>query len=286
MSSPDRVTVDVAGVYDMDEADYHADPCPEQSLSYSGAKVLLDCPARYDWQQANPIHRDDFDFGSAAHAHILGIGAPVDIIDADDWRTKAAREARDESRTEGRTPLLTKDWETVQAMADALRQHPTAASLLDPKRGHPERSAFWFDRVWRRCRYDFLPDVDPNRRLIIPDYKTVRGHADTGSISRTVARFRYHMQAAWYLAGARAVLDVAEPAFVFIFQEREPPYLVNVVELDSYAVEIGAAMCERAVDVFVECTETGVWPGYGDDVKRVSLPRWAELAFENGDDDQ
>ena len=271
----------VGGIIDTPEDDYHADPVPAGSLSVTEAKRLLDCPARYYYHKHYADHSAVFDFGKAAHAHVLGVGAPVDIIEADDWRTKAAKEARDESREAGRVPLLTKDWEHVEAMALQLRRHPLTAALLDPDRGQAEQSAFWFDRIWRRCRFDWLPDVDPNKRLIIPDYKTAP-RADARSFGRSAANFGYHQQAAWYLDGARHTLDVAEPAFVFVCQEKTEPYLVNVVELDPYAIEIGAALNERAVDIWVEARESGEWPGYGTEVEQVALPRWAEIAFEEG----
>jgi hypothetical protein len=274
--------IDQPGIYDIDETLYHADPVPGGSLSSTQVRYLGDCPARFVWHRHNPKHSDAFDFGKAAHAHVLDVGTDIDEIDAPDWRSKDSRTARDESRAAGRTPILAKDYEQVEAMAAELRRHPIAAALLDPANGKPEQSAFWHDRVWRRCRFDWLPEVDPNRRLIIADYKTAPD-ADARSFARAAARFGYHQQAAWYLDGARHTLDVAEPAFVFIVQEKNPPYLVNVVELDSYAIQIGAALNERAVDIYERAIETGEWPGYGTEVEQVSLPRWAEIAFEEGE---
>src|SRR5690606_22465308 len=69
----------------IDETEYHADP----ALSQSGAKLLLESPARYRWQRdAGEQRRDVFDFGHAAHGKVLGEGRELVIIDADDWRSK------------------------------------------------------------------------------------------------------------------------------------------------------------------------------------------------------
>lgn len=273
-------TVTDPGVYDIGDDEYHHDPTPTGSLSSTEIRRLLDAPAKFDWARRNGTeHKDVFDFGSAAHSLVLGVGRPIVVLEHDDWRSKAARDERDDAYRNDYIPLLRKDWERVEAMAAALRLHPLASALLNPDRGQPEQSAFWFDRVWRRARFDWLPDVDPNRRLIIPDYKTAN-RADTRSFARSAASFGYHIQAAHYLAGAKATLNVAEPAFVFIVQEKDPPYLVNVVELDPYALQIGAALVEQAVDIYLRCTETGKWPGYGTEVNQACLPRWAEIEFE------
>ena len=36
-------------------------------------------------------------------------------------------------------------------------------------------------------------------------------------------------------------------------------------------------ICAAALEVFAECTETGVWPGYSDDIAYLSLPTWAAI---------
>ena len=80
----------------MDEATYHGDPVPGGSLSSTGARKLLppSCPALFRWQQDHPVHKDVFDFGSAAHRLVLGAGPEIALLDYDNMRTKAAQEER------------------------------------------------------------------------------------------------------------------------------------------------------------------------------------------------
>jgi hypothetical protein len=91
------------GFYDdIPEAEYHAD---RDSLSVSGAKVLLKAPALFKWQQDHPVHKDVFDFGSAAHALVLGVGAGTDLRRRRATRLAhqgGAKEERDDARAEGR----------------------------------------------------------------------------------------------------------------------------------------------------------------------------------------
>jgi hypothetical protein len=260
----------------LDEATYHAD---KESLSVSGAKKLLPphCPARFKWERDNgQPNKPSFDFGRAAHSLVLGTGAEVVQVEADDWRSKAAREARDAAYAEGKTPVLASEWAQIVAMADAITEHPIASALLNPERGKPEQSAYWLDPahdVLRRCRFDWLPEADGGH-LVIPDYKTARS-ADPGTFARAAATFGYHMQAAWYADMAQALGLAEDVSLVFIVQEKVAPYLVTVVELDFLSVDAGRKRNDEALQVYRQCTDTGVWPGYAEGVEVISLPTWA-----------
>lgn len=277
------------GVYDDLRAEtYHADPVPGGSLSSTGARKLLppSCPALYrHWadnrQPANP----DFDFGHAAHLLVLGDGPPLVVVDADDWRTKAARAARDDAYEAGAVPLLAADHDRVQAMAAALRTHPVASALFRPEAGKPEQSLFWTDPVtgtWRRARLDWLPEPSAGR-TVLADYKTCRSAAPD-HLQRAIHDYGYHQQAGFYLDGAVA-LDLAGPdaAFVFVFQEKTAPYLVTVAQVDALALQVGRYLNRQALDLYAECSRTGHWPGYSDDVELIPLPRWVEAQYRDED---
>ncbi|MFF2009140.1 PD-(D/E)XK nuclease-like domain-containing protein [Streptomyces sp. NPDC058195] len=261
---------------------YHAD---RASLSSSGARRLLppSCPALFRHEQDNPRPpKRTFDMGNAAHRLVLGDGPELVAVEAPDWRTKAAREERDAIRAAGGVPLLADEYDQVQAMADAIRRHPVASALFAPGSGRPETSLFWRDRqtdVMRRARFDWMPDPR-NGRLIIPDYKTCRS-AEPSALARAVDEYGYHQQADWYRAGARALgIGDEHTAFVFVCQEKTAPYLITVFEPDMAALRIAAAKNRRAINTFAECTESGRWPGYSDDIEYLSLPPYAERRDE------
>lgn len=254
---------------------YHAD----SALSSSGAKALLppSCPALFKWERDHGRpEKSTFDFGHAAHHMVLGIGAPLDVVQADDWRTTKAKEAKAAAYAAGHVPLLEKDHRKVIAMADALREHPIASALFDPEIGKPEQSIFWHDDrhdIDRRARLDWLPDVGPGR-LIIGDYKTCDA-ANLHAIRKSVANYSYHQQDAWYRDAAKAAELSDDPAFLFVFQEKTPPYLITVVELDAQARREGQARNDMAMEIFAECSALDVWPGYSDDIELIDLPAWA-----------
>lgn len=257
---------------DIDERDYHAD---RDSLSVSGAKILIKSPAKFRWQQDNPVHKDAFDFGHAAHAKVLGVGAEVVAIDVDSRRGKAWTEPAEQARAEGKVPLLRKDAETVDAMADKLSEHTLAMALLSE--GRPEVSAYAIDErtgVMRRGRFDWL-----NEDMLV-DYKTCLS-SEARQFGSAAAKFGYDMQAAWYLDLARDN-DLTPRGFVFIAQEKEPPYEVACIQLDPEAVNAARALNDRALEMFRDCTEAGIWPGHTPHrIVAAEVPGWRWTEYTN-----
>jgi hypothetical protein len=272
----DEAPAFLPGIYDIDEATYHADPVPGGSLSSSGARKLLppSCPAKFLYERQNPPQPSEaLDLGTAAHKLVLGAGIDIHVIDADDWRLKATRDERDDARAQGKLPLLKGDYEQVAGMADAIRRHPVAGAIFTPGRGKPEQSLFHQDAdagVWLRARLDWMFD-----RPIIGDYKSTRS-ANPLSFAKSVADFGYHIQDAFYRRVYEAVTG-EYPKFVFVVQEKDAPYLVTVCELDHDSVQSGHAMVQHAIERYRDCTESGVWPAYtdADSIELITLPRWA-----------
>ncbi|WP_342659459.1 Exodeoxyribonuclease 8 [Rhodococcus ruber] len=268
------------GVYDgIPDNEYHAD---KGSLSSSGARKLLppSCPAIFRWEQDNPTApKDEYDMGHAMHTMVLGVGAPVVRIDVDSWTTKAAREQRDAARADGNVPLKASDYDTAVAMANSIRRHPVAAALFQD--GVAEQSLYWRDLdtgVMLRCRPDWLP---PKRtgRLLVVDLKTSTS-ANPDKFAKSCAEYGYHQQAAWYLDGIAALQLADDAAFLFVVQSKTPPFEVTVNELDHESLLLGRRLNRHAIDVYAECVESGVWPGYGHEVNRITLPAWAHYQSE------
>lgn len=265
------------GVYlDMDEQAYHSSP----ALSSTGARAILKSPARFQWEREHPVFKDVFDVGSALHTLVLGTGWEVDVLDFDDWRTKAAQAAKAESRAAGRIPLLVKDFEPVKAMALSVLAHPTARGLFE-RDGAFEPSLFADDPatgVPMRCRFDFLPDLTDDTTIAV-DLKSAIS-ADPDDFGRDAAKFGYDVQDCWYRNVLRLARGDVDIEFAFVVVEKSAPYLVSVVQLDAEFEVIGAQRVRRAIDVFAECQASGEWPGYGEGTHFVGPPRW--LAHQEG----
>lgn len=265
------------GRYDIDERSYHADPV--RHLGGSASSTLLrkllppSCPALARHDQMHPQHRDFLDLGTVTHRLILGAGQRIVEVPADSWRTKAAQEARDEARSGGLVPLLTKDLTRAYAMRDAVHGHPIAAALLTGP-GRPEQTVLWREGdVWGRAMFDRWPDPAAGDPIAV-DLKKTGKSLDDRSLQRTFWDLGYHQQAEWYCRGYHAVHGLW-PAFVFVVVQDEPPHLVRVVELDDALVADARARNDEALDVWRSCRESGAWPGFGDDIALITAPSWA-----------
>jgi hypothetical protein len=263
-----------AGIYPgMADAAYFAHP----ALSHSDTKLFMPprTPAKFRYLKDTDTRefKAEFDFGHVVHELVLGTGAGIDVIDHDDWRTKDAKAARDESRSAGRAPVLRHEYFEALACAEGVRRHPLASRLLDAAE-HTELAMIWDDDgLMRKAKLDIVAG-----RFGV-DLKTTE-NANTERFARAAANYGYFTQDAWYRDGLAACLDIDDPAFLFLVVEKDPPYLVNVIELDPYDVELGRQRNRRATDLYRQCVESGDWAGYGDDVNRAELPRWARMAEE------
>jgi hypothetical protein len=284
-----RLILDTPGIYDgISAPDYHADPCPEPSLSSSIAKLLcLSSPAhaRQDHPRLNPdaAHEEAerFDIGSAAHALLLEGDSGVVIVDAPDWRTKAAREARDAAYAAGKTPLLARAWADVEAMAIAARRQLDAhtdggAGMFTA--GKAEQTLIWReDRVWCRARFDWLRQPFDGD-WAIDDYKSTSGSANPDSWTRAMFGMGFDLQAAWYRRGLQ-VLTGADAIFRFAVQETYPPYALSVIALGPDAMTIAEKKRLYALERWDECQRENAWPGYPTRTCWAELPPWEEAKW-------
>lgn len=254
------------GFHVMPAVEYHADPCATPSLSSSIAQVLLRESPRKAWHQhprLNPNYREahdgKFDLGTCAHAVLLENDASkIVIVDADDWRTKAAKEQRQAANAAGKTALLARHYDDVRRMADA------ALAFI----ANSEISEYWFDSeselsgvwqegpIWLRCRFD---KITKDRR-VIQDYKSTTDASPEG-FSRQLVRMGYHIQDAFYRRGALA-LGAKRPEFVFVAQSCEPPYECSLHGCDPALREIADAEVERAIGIWRDCMAKKEWPSY------------------------
>jgi hypothetical protein len=276
------VIITEPGVYDIPEDVYHADCVKGGSLSYSGAKKLLaeGGPELYAYEREHPPEPSaEMELGTAAHKLVLGVGPELVVVNADSWRTNDAKKAAKEARDRGAVPLLTDQIATVHAMAARLREHKWASALLS-QGGTAEASGFWTDPeygTWWRCRWDRMPEPDPRRRPQLADYKTCASAAP-GKFSKAIADFRYYLQAHVYTTGYNALFGdrIAAPAdFNLIAQETKAPYRVAVYRLHPDALRKGRDDASRAMEIWHDCTEAGVWPGYDPEPQVIDLPYWS-----------
>jgi len=272
------------GFYDIPEADYHADPVKEPSLSNSIAKVMVNESPLHAWgehSRLNPhyqaTHKSAFDLGSTCHGLLLDQEDNYCPIDHPDWRTKDAKEQREQAHDSGRIPLLKKDFDRAREMADSARRqlkyHEDAACFL-MNTCHSERTMVWQEQngVWCRSRIDRMTA----KSSIVFDYKTTAqgAHPDKWG-GRTLYDHGCDMQDAFYSRGIKTLTGV-EPAFLFVVQETTPPYALSVISMTPVGKAIGNVKVERAIAMWDWCTKHNKWPGYPNKTAYVDPPIWQQ----------
>lgn len=265
---------------DISEAAYHADPCPAPSLSSSIARLLLRRSPLHAWHahprlNPQPDERDGTeasDAGSILHKMLLGKGADITVIDAPDWRTKAAKEAREAAREAGHTPVLkaalAELHDAARDIRHQLQSHPEGCMLFEP--GIPEATLIWREGpVWCRARIDYLLHDDRAPPL---DLKTTKLSAAPGEWERRLIT-EYAIQCAFYRRGL-AALRRATPAMRFIVGEQDAPHAVAVMCAAPSLQAWADAEVERAIGLWSRCITRGEWPGYPPHTAHIEAPGW------------
>ena len=277
-----RPNVSARRISGLPAVDYHA----MRALSASGAWLLTEeCAAKFLWRSPwNPLYvpeaKSEFDVGVAAHLAVLEPerqAGGIVLIEAGDYRTTKAREARDAARAAGKVPLLPYQVDIVRAIAGSIRAHPIASEAF--RGGEAEVTLIWSDAdtgVPCKARPDYLP---VHGRWLV-DLKTALS-ANPRTWRDQACRLGYHARAAWYLDGAEAVLGQMPEEYWFVIVEKEPPYLVSVVSFDNDALAWGRVANRRACERFAVSAAANDWPGYRepgqnhDRAFRIGLPPWA-----------
>lgn len=260
------------GIYDdVSEVAYHSD---RDSLSSSGARLLLEPggPAKF----AGPprVEKKEYDLGHVVHALVLGKGSDITVVKADSWRTKAAQEARNEAREAGRVPVLREMFQNAQRVAGAVWEHPLASILLE--QGTPELSIYAHDPETGerlRCRPDWY------RGTAIVDLKTTKDAAPQ-RFRKSVAEYGYFQQAAFYIDVA-ALAGIEVENFYFVAVETTAPYLMSVTQIDERDIELGRRLNRAAINLFARCRATKTWPALPVEIPHLGLTDWERARAED-----
>lgn len=264
-----EIWLDRPGMYDIPESRYHQDPVPGGSLSCSVAKKLLDeCPAVVEYERTHPpAHKDAWDRGSVLHGLVLGKGARGKAFPGR-WDNNKIKAEIAEARAAGLIPLKPDALAEVKAMAKNVLEHPIAGQLFRSKHGLAEQtivSTHERTGIPMRSMLDWL-DLPPGLPPLIGDLKSTKDVSPYG-VRKAIREYRYYQQDPFYRGQVASLgYDPAEIGFVFVFVGSAPPHLVQVACLSPEYVAKGRACNEEAIDLWVKCTETGLWPGYSENI--------------------
>ena len=257
-------------IFDMPNAAYHA----SEAISKSGLDQIARSPAHYKY---SPSANDSeaLILGSAFHDFVLlpDVFKKTYVVLPEDFnsKTKAGKAELAALKKAGKV-ILKADWmHSIDGMAASIKRHPKASKLL--QNGKPEVSIFWVDSdtgLDCRCRPDFIHDSG-----ILVDLKSTVD-ASPAAFSRSAAKFRYHVQDAFYSEGYKQATGSFPRGFVFVAVEKKTPFAVGCYELDDEAKALGRFLFENDLNTLLKAKTSNSWPSsYSDEIENLSLPAWA-----------
>jgi hypothetical protein len=102
------------------------------------------------------------------------------------------------------------------------------------------------------------------------DIKTTDDASAAGML-KAIRNYRYNLQAYWY----RLVYELATGrrplGFRFLFIEKEPPFACSICEVGPELMSWAIADFEKAVTLYKECTASGVWPAYTEEIQVIDI---------------
>lgn len=275
------------GIYfEISNEDYHQG----EGISKSALDNINRSPAHYIASLKAPREETrSLIIGSAVHAAILepDVFREKYVVAPDiNKRTNAgkAEYAAFIMENVGKKIIEQEIYDMALNIRDVVFTHPKASRLLSPPKGITsvaESSIYWHDEglmrsigvddeyVLCKCRPDFF-----RSDMITVDVKTTQD-ARISEFQRSVAKYRYHVQGAYYTNGIETAYDDNLREFLFLCVETTPPYGVAIYNMDDDAFFAGKYAYEDNLRTYVRCKQTGIWPGYPDEIQTLQLPRWA-----------
>jgi hypothetical protein len=274
------------GIYpNVPERAYHADPAEGISASASVLKTLYNKSPEHawtlhpklnpDWEPSDPT--DEKDKGTILHALMLDQPAPYRILHFKDYKTDAAKAAKEDARAAGMIPILGKKFDELPPVATALRtrlrrDYPDLwAALTDPGTLREVTIITHIEGALYRCRADALP---PPGCKVICDFKFTGREAEPETWAKQM-RGEHLFSAALYPRAVEAQRGDL-PEFKFIVCEWDAPYGASVHAAGPLLIGKGWRRSQVALRRWNWCMQNGRWPSYLPVTYYSDPPSWWE----------
>lgn len=270
-------------VFELENDAYHN----SAGLSSSGLKLFSRSPAHYWQRYVNPQRTPQ----KETPALILGNQIHAAVLEPDKYfqtyyplpekfnrATKAGKMEYEfheaVAQKENRQLISAESHEICQGIAQALYDNP-AADFLFSMNGDVEKSFYWTDSatgVLCKIRPDkWLPDA-----TTILDLKSCED-ASYGAFQRTIENYKYHISAAFYRRGIKAVTGDDVSSFIWAAYEKEAPYCAAFYSADYEMLALADLWIDNMLEEYADCLDRDDWPGYPEKVQPMSLPRWSKV---------
>lgn len=259
----------------MTEVEYRQ----KEGVSRSELWRLMESPEKFKWYKEHPTPPTPaLVFGAATHKMLLEPetwGECYAVAPDVDRRTKLGKEqyAFWLERVGDREIVSNEDYTVLFDMTISARTIDFVNKLLN---GEKEVPLFWNDDLTGepcKARLDCLTTIAG--KPIIVDYKTTND-ASTDGFMRSAIKYGYDFQAAMYSEAYKANFGTV-PTFVFIAQEKTPPYAVNILQADDVFIKRGYDIFRQLIGTYHDCKQSNNWWGYlgpYNVINNLALPAW------------
>ena len=284
MDIPDPPTLDLAksftlaelgklhGLFSMSEKDYRAAP----GLNQSTLKAILKSPATYkqalQWESVETKTSKALEFGQLVHIMLLEGQHAFDhvAVEAPDVHhsTKIYKKAKKEAEEANKIMVSKLDMQKIRGIQESAEKDPIVPFYL--REGVSECVAFSSrNNILRKGKIDY---INFTAKTLI-DIKTT-SNADQDDFTRSARRYRYDIQAAWYLDlvnEAVAGSDWRAEKFLIFAVEKSPPYLWNYFCVPQRDLDNARMIYEEMIFAQQRCEKSGCWPGFPQTLKPLNF---------------
>lgn len=255
--------------------DYYAIP----AVSASGInRFLNDSPLHY-WLESpfNPNRSPTQEtpalvFGRLAHCMALtpeAVCSDFTVLPDIERRSNAGKAEYERFMASATGTVVTAEqWKLAEQLRDALQANSAVRQLLG--QGAPEEPVTWMPdggELLCKAKFDYL------RQGLVIDYKTTTS-TRIDEFSRTIARFGYHRQGAWYMDAAEKHHGERPRGTVIIAQNKDLPEDIGIFALDAESLDLGAIQNAHAYDNICGRMRTMDWRSHPAEIQSISLPGW------------
>ena len=182
--------------------------------------------------------------GSLGHTMILEMDKLTErylVMPKVDARTKGGKEqkmlAQEQAKLEEKILISQEDFTQALGWRENILKNPVTSNVFKKAKGENEVSGFFrhpdFDNIFGAFRVDKLLE----EQKIAIDLKIMLS-ANPYAFSSSVKKFGYHMQAAWYTDGLKAITGDSYD-FIFVVCEKSNPHNVQSYRLSEKDLEKG-----------------------------------------------
>lgn len=165
--------------------------------------------------------------------------------------------------------IPTDKYDSIIEMRDAITKHPVISKLCASGRvGTPQE----FEEQNTGAIVRFRPHWIHQQEIIIylvSTYMFKKHNASADNFAKEAFDFNWHKMAALQLDGMKA------KAFIFVVVEGKAPYKLQAHHFDDRSMTLGKRQYIENCKTFMNCCETGIWPGLPEKVLSVSLPEFS-----------